>query len=74
MITFACINEATTLADADMQKMLPAQQLQWNTDLTSQWRVDTAHLLTMPKDGQAPVLLLVAGVPRRTSTRPAPRT
>jgi hypothetical protein len=49
----AVINESTAIADADVQKMLPAFSQQWNTDLKQIWGVDDATFPFVPK-GQPP--------------------
>lgn len=42
MPDIAVINESTAMADADIERMLPALQLQWNRDLKSVWQVEPA--------------------------------
>jgi hypothetical protein len=49
MTQIAVINESTAIADADVQKMLPAFQTQWNHDLNSVWGVGTAAFTFVPK-------------------------
>jgi hypothetical protein len=53
MPQLAVINESTSIADADVQKMIPAFTQQWNKDLQPVWGVDTATFTFVPK-GQAP--------------------
>ena len=53
MPQIAVINESTAIADADVQKMLPAFDQQWNQDLQRVWGVDKASFAFVPK-GQAP--------------------
>ena len=53
MPQIAVINESTAFADADVQKMLPAFDQQWNKDLLPVWGVDAAAFAFVPK-GQAP--------------------
>ena len=50
MPQIAVINESTAIADADVQKMLPAFAQQWNKDLAPVWGVDAATLTFMPKN------------------------
>jgi hypothetical protein len=45
----AVINEATAIADADVQKMLPAFEQQWNRDLLPVWGDDTATFAFVPQ-------------------------
>ena len=49
MPQIAVINESTAIADADVQKMLPAFQQQWNQDLAPVWGVDPATFTFIPK-------------------------
>lgn len=49
MPQLAVINESTAIADADVQKMLPAFTQQWNKDLLPVWGVDTATFTFVPK-------------------------
>jgi hypothetical protein len=49
----AVINESTAIADADVQKMIPAFTQQWNADLEPVWGVDPATFAFVPK-GQSP--------------------
>src|SRR5471030_1685112 len=42
------INEATAMSDADIEKMLPAFQQQWNEDLKSAWHVEHARFHFLP--------------------------
>jgi hypothetical protein len=44
MRQIAVMNESTVISDADVQKMLPAFDQQWNMDLGPVWCVDTATL------------------------------
>ena len=43
------INESTAMSDADIQKMLPALQQQWNEDLKSAWQVEHASFHFLPQ-------------------------
>src|SRR5476649_512211 len=43
------INESTAMSDADIQKMLPAFQQQWNADLKSAWQVEHASFHFLPQ-------------------------
>jgi hypothetical protein len=49
MPQLAVINESTAVADADVQKMLPAFTQQWNKDLLPVWGVDPATFTFVPK-------------------------
>jgi hypothetical protein len=49
MPQLAVINESTAIADADVQKMLPAFTQQWNKDLLPVWGVDPATFTFVPK-------------------------
>ena len=53
MIQLAVINASTAIADADVQKMLPAFGQQWNGDLQPIWGVEEATFTFLPK-GRAP--------------------
>jgi hypothetical protein len=53
MPQIAIINESTAVADADVQKMLPAFDQQWNKDLVPIWGVDAATFTFVPA-GQTP--------------------
>src|SRR5277367_6046754 len=53
MTQIAVINESTDIADAAVQKMLPAFTQQWNSDLKPIWGLDTAAFTFVPK-GNAP--------------------
>jgi hypothetical protein len=53
MPNIVVINEATVVADADVQVMLPAFDLQWNRDLKAIWGVDGASFNFLSK-GQSP--------------------
>jgi hypothetical protein len=55
MPQIAVINESTVISDADVQKMLPAFDQQWNKDLEPVWGVDTAEFAFTPK-GQQPAV------------------
>lgn len=44
----AVINESTAISNADIQKMLPAFEQQWNRDLQSVWRVEQASFNLLP--------------------------
>jgi hypothetical protein len=50
MPQIAVINESTAIADADVQKMLPAFAQQWNKDLAPVWGVDPATFTFIPKN------------------------
>ena len=49
MPQLAVINESTAIADADVQKKLPAFTQQWNKDLLPVWGVDPATFTFVPK-------------------------
>jgi hypothetical protein len=49
MLQIAVINESTAGADADVQKMIPAFNTQWNNDLNSVWGVGAATFAFYPK-------------------------
>ena len=49
MLQLTVINESTKIADADVQKMLPAFTQQWNNDLSPVWGVGTAAFTFVPK-------------------------
>jgi hypothetical protein len=49
MPTIAVINASTAMSDADVQKMLPAFEQQWNKDLLPVWGVDDATFTFVPK-------------------------
>jgi hypothetical protein len=53
MPQIAVINESTAISDADVQKMIPAFDQQWNKDLQPVWGVDAAIFNFIPK-GQMP--------------------
>src|SRR5215470_18780352 len=53
MPQIAVINESTAISDADVQKMLPAFNQQWNKDLQGVWGVTSATFHFLSK-GQAP--------------------
>jgi hypothetical protein len=53
MLQIAVINESTAISDADVQKMLPAFDHQWNKDLQPIWAVEDATFAFVPK-GQTP--------------------
>ena len=53
MVQLAVINESTATTDANVQKMMPAFDQQWNKDLQPVWGVDTATFTFVPQ-GQAP--------------------
>jgi hypothetical protein len=55
MLQIAVINESShdAIADADVQKMMPAFSAQWNEDLNSIWGVGAADFVWSPK-GHAP--------------------
>jgi hypothetical protein len=44
----AVMNQSTAIADADIQKMVPAFSHQWNKDLTPVWGIDTAAFEFVP--------------------------
>jgi len=48
MPQIAVINESTAISDADVQKMIPAFDQQWNKDLRPSWGVDAAPFHFMP--------------------------
>ena len=50
MPQIAVMNESTAISDADVQKMLPAFQQQWNNDLRAVWGVDDASFVFAPKN------------------------
>jgi len=50
MPQIAVMNESTAISDADVQKMLPAFQQQWNNDLRAVWGVDDASFVFVPKN------------------------
>ena len=50
MPQIAVMNESTAISDADVQKMLPAFQQQWNNDLRAVWGVDDASFGFVPKN------------------------
>jgi hypothetical protein len=49
MLQIAVINEATSISDADVKKMIPAFRSQWNKDLNSVWGVGNATFTFTPK-------------------------
>ena len=49
MLQVAVINESTTIANPDVQAMLPAFSHQWNKDLDPIWGVGAAHFTFVPK-------------------------
>ena len=53
MPQIAVINESTAIADADVLKMLPAFDQQWNKDLEPIWGVETATFTFVPS-GETP--------------------
>jgi hypothetical protein len=53
MLHIAVINESTASTDAEVQKMIPAFNTQWNNDLNSVWGVGAAAFAFNPKQ-QAP--------------------
>ncbi|HYZ42034.1 MAG TPA: hypothetical protein VE687_15660, partial [Stellaceae bacterium] len=53
MSQIAVINESTAISEADVQKMIPAFDQQWNNDLRPVWGVDAASFTFIPK-GQMP--------------------
>jgi hypothetical protein len=54
MLQIAVINESTVAADADVQKMIPAFDSQWNQDLNSIWGVGAATFGFAPKQTAPP--------------------
>ena len=56
MLQIAVINEssADAISDADVQKMIPAFDTQWNKDLTSVWGVGAATFLWVPRQQTPP--------------------
>ena len=50
MPQIAVVNESTAISDADVQKMMPAFQQQWNKDLAPVWGVDNANFTFVPKN------------------------
>jgi len=50
MPQIAVMNESTAISDADVQKMLPAFQQQWNNDLRAVWGVDDASFVLDDSD------------------------
>lgn len=53
MVQIAVINESTAISDADVQRMIPAFDQQWNKDLAPVWGVDEATFGFTAK-GQTP--------------------
>jgi len=53
MLQLAVINESTAIANAEVEKMIPAFDAQWNKDLDSIWSVGSASFSWVPK-GKAP--------------------
>src|SRR6201996_7535432 len=49
MPNIVVINESTAISNADLQKMLPAFEQQWNQDLQSAWRVEPASFNFLPQ-------------------------
>jgi hypothetical protein len=49
MPQIAVMNESTVMSDADVQKMIPAFDQQWNKDLRPVWGVDPATFTFVPK-------------------------
>jgi hypothetical protein len=49
MQQIAVMNESTVISDADVQKMLPAFDQQWNKDLGPVWGVDAATFTFVPR-------------------------
>ena len=54
MPQIAVINESTAISDADVQKMIPAFDQQWNKDLRPIWGVDAATFNFIPKGRMPP--------------------
>jgi hypothetical protein len=54
MPQIAVINESSAISDADVQKMLPAFEQQWNKELRPVWGVDDASFVFMPKHKMPP--------------------
>ena len=53
MLQIAVINDSTAISDAEIQKMLPAFDQQWNNDLEKVWGVTSASFQFLNR-GQAP--------------------
>lgn len=49
MPQIAVINESSAISDADVQKMMPAFEQQWNKDLAPVWGVDPSTFTFVPK-------------------------
>jgi len=54
MLQISVINESTVAADADIQKMIPAFDAQWNRDLNSVWGVGQASFSFVQKQTAPP--------------------
>jgi hypothetical protein len=54
MPKLSVINESTAIADADVEKMLPAFTQQWNKDLLPVWGVDKASFTFVPNSKKPP--------------------
>lgn len=52
MLQISIINESTAIADANVQKFIPAFAQQWNGDLRAVWAVDQATFSFAPKGTQ----------------------
>ena len=50
----AVMNASTVMSDADVQKMIPAFDQQWNKDLRPVWGVDAATFTFIPKHQMPP--------------------
>jgi hypothetical protein len=53
MITIAVINESV-ISDAEIQKMLPAFETQWNRDLRPAWALEESKFVLVGKADQVP--------------------
>jgi hypothetical protein len=54
MITIAVINESTAISDADVERMIPAFETQWNRDLRPLWALEESKFLFVSKADQVP--------------------
>jgi hypothetical protein len=54
MLQIAVINESAAIADADVKKMVPAFETQWNRDLNAVWGVGSAAFEFMAKHHAPP--------------------
>jgi len=53
MLQIAVINDSTAISDAEIHKMLPAFDQQWNNDLQNVWGLTSASFQFLNK-GQTP--------------------